>query len=195
MRRILLLVLQLFLFASTLFAQFQNTGIPFINNFNQKNFKTSPLNNAIVQDNRGILFFGNTYGFLEFDGNRWRLVELPNKTIVRSLAKDNKGRIYVGGQNDFGYLQPDALGQMQYVSLKPFIPVKYKEFEDVWKIYPTREGVYFSTSAGFYVYQNGRIQYFPAPEGLGGSLFYVQEQLYMRVPNRGIYEIKNNRAT
>ncbi|RDC65499.1 ligand-binding sensor domain-containing protein [Adhaeribacter pallidiroseus] len=180
---------------SSLFAQLKNEGVPFINNFTQKNYKASPQNGAIVQDNRGVLFFGNNYGFLEYDGNRWRLVELPNKTIVRSLAKDNKGRIYVGGQNDFGYLQPDAQGQMSYVSLKPLIPQKYKEFEDVWDIYPTKEGVYFATSAGLYRLQNNQVNYYPAPTGQGGSSFYVQEQLFMRVPGKGIYEFKNGRAT
>ncbi|QMU28270.1 ligand-binding sensor domain-containing protein [Adhaeribacter radiodurans] len=195
MLRILFLIFQVLLFITPAFAQLTNEGNPFINNYTQKNFKASPLNGAIVQDNRGVLFFGNTYGFLEFDGNNWRLVELPNKTIVRSLAKDNKGQIYVGGQNDFGYLQPDAQGQMQYVSLKPLIPAKFKEFEDVWKIYPTNEGVYFSTSSGFYVFRNGKIYLFPIPGGLSGSLFYVQEQLFIQVPGRGIYEIKNKQAT
>ncbi|MDQ3289743.1 MAG: hypothetical protein M3Q05_00480, partial [Bacteroidota bacterium] len=195
MQRILLLLVQISFLITPVFAQLSNEGIPFINNYTQKNFKASPLNSAIIQDNRGVMYFGNTYGFLEFDGNHWRLVELPNKTIVRSLAKDNKGRIYVGGQNDFGYLQPDVNGQMQFVSLKSLIPAKYKEFEDVWKIYPTPEGIYFSTTPGFYLYKDGQIQFFPAPEGLGGSLFYVQERLFIRVPSKGIYELKNNQAT
>ena len=195
MPRIFIILLPFLLVTSSLFAQLKIEGVPFITNFTQKNYKASPQNGAIVQDNRGVMFFGNNYGFLEYDGNRWRLVELPNKTIVRSLAKDNKGQIYVGGQNDFGYLQPDAQGQMSYVSLKPRIPEKYKEFEDVWDIYPTKEGVYFATSTGLYRLQNNQVNYYPAPAGQGGFSFYVQEQLFMRVPGKGIYEFKNERAT
>ncbi|QNF32820.1 hypothetical protein HUW51_08775 [Adhaeribacter swui] len=195
MQRIFLILLSFFFVSTVLFAQLKNEGVPFIHNFTQKVYNASPQNGAIVQDNRGVMYFGNSYGILEYDGNRWRLVELPNKTIVRSLAKDNKGRIYVGGQNDFGYLQPNAQGQMSYVSYKPLIPEQYKEFEDVWDIYPTKEGVYFATGAGVYQLQNGRIQFYAVPGSSSGFSFYVQERLLMRASGKGIYEFKNGRAT
>ena len=36
---------------------------------------------AIAQDERGVMYFGNNSGLLEFDGSAWRLYELPTKGL------------------------------------------------------------------------------------------------------------------
>lgn len=51
---------------------------------------------AIAQDERGVMYFGNNSGLLEFDGSAWRLYELPTKGIVRAIYISEDGRIYVG---------------------------------------------------------------------------------------------------
>ena len=40
---------------------------------------------SIAQDERGVMYFGNNNGLLEFDGSAWRLYELPTKGIVRAI--------------------------------------------------------------------------------------------------------------
>ena len=190
-RKYYLITLFLFFFTAPLIAQINQKGIPFIKNYSTKEYKGSPQNWAAVQDNRGVMFFGNNFGFLEFDGNRWRLVGIPNKTIIRSLAIDQKGRIYVGGQDDFGYLQPDAQGQMEYISLKALIPKAHRDFEDVWKIYATRDGVYFGTFSGIYFLQHNKITFYRMAAGQNAFPFYVHDKLYIPVPGKGIFEIKN----
>jgi hypothetical protein len=72
---------------------------------------------AFIQDNRGVMYIGNGYGVLEFDGSSWRLIQTTERSQCQSLAKDDDGRIYVGGTSDFGYLEPDSTGSMVYVSL------------------------------------------------------------------------------
>ena len=89
----------------SLFAQSQ-FGAPFIQNYDDKNFNTSEKQIwAILQDNRGVMYFGNNYGVLEFNGAEWSLIAQPsNKTVIRSLYIDIEGVIYVGAQNEFGYI-------------------------------------------------------------------------------------------
>src|SRR5438270_10095200 len=36
-------------------------------------------NFAVAQDERGIIYVGNLAGVLEYDGVRWRLIELPHR--------------------------------------------------------------------------------------------------------------------
>jgi len=50
----------------------------------------------MVQDRRGLIYVGSGNGTLEFDGASWRLIDTPSLTVVRSLAIDDAGRIYVG---------------------------------------------------------------------------------------------------
>jgi len=193
-KTLLLLFYIIFLLPFALLAQIKNEGIPFIKNFTQKDYKGSPQNWAVVQDQRGVMYFGNNYGFLEFDGNSWRLQGIANKTIVRSLAVDKNGRIYVGGQSDFGYLVPDAQGQMVFASLKPKIEKSYQNFDDVWKIYITEDGVLFGTQSTIYLLKNNQIKAYPAPAEQGNTPFYINEKILLQIPGKGLYEFRNEKT-
>ncbi len=127
-------------------------GLPYIQNFSPKEYGAHAQNFAIVQDRRGLMYFGNAAGVLEYDGVSWRLLPLPNRSVVRSLALGEDGEIYVGGQNEFGYLTLNAAGTMQYVSLLNHLTLPadssgkvVPRFGDVWQIWITTEGVFFFT--------------------------------------------------
>ncbi|MFQ5651342.1 MAG: GAF domain-containing protein [bacterium] len=138
-------LLLLLLLAQPLPAQTAEAGLPFITNFSPKEYNAGNNNWAIVQDDRGVMYFGNNSGVLEYDGASWRLIRLPNKSTARSLARAEDGTIYVGGVGDFGFLAPDGRGQMQCVSLREQAPADARQFADVWMTHVTAEGVYFLT--------------------------------------------------
>lgn len=104
-----------------------------------------PQNFAIVQDSRGVVFVGNSDGVIEFDGERWALIPVDNREIVRSLAVDAQDRVYVGGYNAFGYLVRDEFGQAQFFDLTPRFSewITDAGFADIWDTLVTPEGVYF----------------------------------------------------
>src|SRR5690349_1009566 len=91
--------------AST-FGQTRFKGIPYIKNYTRQEYNASPFNWAVVQDAQGMIYVANNYLLMELDGKSWRFIVLKNRTVVRSLAIDEKGKVYVGGQDDFGYLAP-----------------------------------------------------------------------------------------
>src|SRR2546423_3795542 len=92
-------------------------GVPFITNYFAKDYKASPQNWAIIEDDRGIMYFGNSYGLLQYDGVNWHKMTSGVNSIVRCLSKDKNGQIYYGGYGNFGYLGADSLGQIQMHSL------------------------------------------------------------------------------
>ena len=59
-------------------------------------FRIGPL----LKDERGVMYFGNNSGLLEFDGSAWRLYELPTKGIVRAIYISEDGKIYVGSYEE-----------------------------------------------------------------------------------------------
>ncbi|MBC5775179.1 hypothetical protein H8S95_13960 [Pontibacter sp. KCTC 32443] len=174
-------------------AQANGEGIPYIRNFTLKEYQASPQNWAVVQDHRGIMYFGNNHGVLEFDGNHWRQIGIPNRSNVHSLAISRSGSVYVGGQNDFGYLKPDAKGLMAFFSLKHLVEEKHRNFADVWNIYTNDEDVYFCTVTGVYHYRNGKIKVYKAQEEPSGFPFFVQGKLLIPVPGKGIYELQHEK--
>lgn len=173
-------------------AQIRFDGVPYITNYTRQDYNSSPFNWGIVQDARGIIYAANNYHLMEFDGNNWRVKPLPNRTVVRSLAVDPKGVVYVGGQADFGYLKPDEKGEMTFFSLKSKVPTRDQTFADVWKICVTDLGVAFCTSAGIYYLQNDEIKFYKTSDKIGLiSFFYISQRLFICFGGEGIYELKN----
>ncbi len=167
-------------------------GTPFIQNYNNKNAYSTAENQhwAVLQDNRGVMYFGNNSGVLEFDGKNWRLIELPNKSVVRSLALGEKGKIFVGGKGEFGYLAPDSSQTLQYVSLIEKIPEDHTYFEDVWGIFSTNEGIIFHTFNKIYIYATDTFKIIE-PETKFHLAFYVNNQFYVREKNIGLKKLHN----
>jgi signal transduction histidine kinase/DNA-binding response OmpR family regulator len=133
-------------------------GRPFVRKYLPSEYGAPEQNWAIVQDDRGVIYIGNNVGVLEYDGASWRLIRMPNKTTVRSLAKDSEGRIYVGAVGEFGYLAPDATGNTTFVSLLEHVPAEHREFADVWRTLLTPEGIYFQSPQYLFRWSDGRIR-------------------------------------
>ena len=111
---------------------------------------------AIVQDTRGVIYAGGGGAVLEYDGASWRRIPLPSLVAVaRSLDIDAAGRIYVGAVNELGYLEPNAAGEMSYVSLLPKLPPEAREMGVVWRTLVTPEGVVFQTENSLFRWSNG----------------------------------------
>ncbi len=95
------------------------TGLPFIQNYPPQTTGGDAQNWQILQDKRGLMYFVNNYGILQYDGQSWRMIPAPNNSRMRSLAIDGNGRIYFKAESDIGYLTPDSTATLQTVSLIP----------------------------------------------------------------------------
>jgi PAS domain S-box-containing protein len=158
-RNLLLVIFVGFFFFSV---EAQNTtstqfGLPFLQSYSAQTYKADYQNYAITQDRRGVMYFGNQLGVLVFEGVHWQLIGLTNQSPVKALQADNKGRIYVGGVDELGYLQPDKVGALQYVSLVGQIPQQYQSFGDVLKIFCTNAATYFVTNKALFVWKDQKI--------------------------------------
>ena len=136
-----------------LFIKAQNTiGLPETINFSKSQYNGGAQNWDIRQDKQGIIYLANNEGLLTFDGQSWKIYPLPNKSIVRSVFIGSDGRIYVGGQDELGYFQPNAFGKLVFVSLIQGIPDADKNFGDVWDIVPYKNAIYFRTGSRIFRY-------------------------------------------
>ncbi|KAA0227956.1 GHKL domain-containing protein [candidate division KSB1 bacterium] len=191
MRKLILLLLLAGRFPPDAQAQNSELGLPFIRNYSPKEYRADIQNWAIVQDDRGVMHFGNNLGVLEYDGVAWRLLRLPNKSYVRSLAKDANGRVYVGGVGDFGYLASDSIHGSAFVSLLPHVPEAERGFADVWGIYATASGVYFRTASHLFRWSEDsrQIKFWKAATSFHGS-FEINETLYLRQWEIGLLKLE-----
>ncbi len=174
-------------------AQVSNLGAPPVLNFSKKDFRAGTQIWDIAQDRYGVMWFGNNDGLLEFDGMHWRLYPLSNGTIVRSVAAAGDGKIYAGGQGEFGYFEPDADGTLRYHSLKKLLPASEQHFGDVWDVVVRPDGVFFRTDNQAFQYHHGKVAVlFPG----GRSLFYMGEwksKLLVQDSSGSFYIFSNDR--
>lgn len=117
-------------------------GQPFLTCFEPKEIGGDFQTWDFIQDHRGVLYAGNNRGLLEYDGATWRMIE-TEASVIRSIAVDASGRLFLGSFGNVGYVAPDASGDLKYVSLLEHIPEEDRTFNDVWTTYATPGGVYF----------------------------------------------------
>jgi signal transduction histidine kinase/DNA-binding response OmpR family regulator len=173
----------LFCLFSHLYLQARANGCKYLKNYSTGKF---PQNWWFVQDQQGVIYAANNAGVRVFDGVSWRHIDVPNLN-VRSLALDEKGTIYVGGIDEFGFLAPDSRGSLQYVSLLRHLKDNQKNFSKVWRVSPTKEGVYFRTKQYLFrwnpdlkrmkVWKSRGQARFDASFTCGGKLFIHQRNI------------------
>jgi hypothetical protein len=66
-------------------------GLPFITNYLPKDYKSATQNWSVIEADNGMMYFGNGSGVMEYDGVKWRLINLGGTNTSRALDKDKKG--------------------------------------------------------------------------------------------------------
>lgn len=161
-------------------------------NYPSKEYKAAVQNWALLQDKRGVMYFANDQGILEYDGKNWVLIPTTNNSPVRSLAIDNQGVVYVGGSGEMGFLAPKASGQLEYISLKKYLPKNTPEFEDVYTTHATDEGIYFHTDKFIFLFNpnSQKTQIWLAnADSFFFLTFYVNHKLYVHDQKVGLMAI------
>ncbi|HYF36300.1 MAG TPA: hypothetical protein VD994_13480, partial [Prosthecobacter sp.] len=164
-------------------------GMPLLRNYTPKEYSAATQVWSILQDRRGVLYFGVSNRVLEYDGVTWRKIRVPG--LCRSLALDATGKIWVGGAANFGYLEPDANGTLQYVSLVEMIPPEHRSFNDTWQVLPTPQGIYFRSYVRLFRWDGQRMQVWVSKTSFE-ALSQVRGRLYTAQTGIGLQEIVGN---
>lgn len=159
---------------------------PEIINYPKSVYNAEGQNWSVSQDENRVLYFGNNKGLLVFNGEEWNLYTLPKQQIIRSVAADNKGKIYTGAFGEFGYWQKSTYGAYHYHSLNTLIKDSLFKEEEIWKIIISPDEVLFQSFSRIYILRNGQVRSIVAP-GTVMFTFQVRNRYYVDVLGKGIY--------
>ena len=173
-------------------------GHPYLRNYTQTDFKgeknyTPSQTWSIARDNRGVMYFGYILGVLEYDGNAWHQIELPNFAAM-SLTTDDKGTVYVGGKGVLGYLAVDKSGAAKFISLTNFIPPADRAFRDVWSVFSTKVGVYFQSANRLFRWSGDSMRVWK-PQTSFHVGFKVRDRYYLRQRQIGLMQVIDDSLT
>ena len=183
-----LYIISLVLGLSSIFAQ-QGNG--YVNNFSPAIYKGSDQNWCSVQDTIGKLYFANLNGVLTYDGRFWKTILLPGAVSVFSLDKDDQDNIYVGADNEFGYLKQNTTGVINYISLSGKLSQSDKEFSSTWATHCLGSDVFFCSNEKLFWYNQKAVKSF-SPEGSAFHTFFkVGKHLFVREFEKGFKVFEN----
>ncbi|MBS1730767.1 MAG: hypothetical protein JSS67_08310 [Bacteroidetes bacterium] len=189
--------------------QNNDAGKPFITNWLPKEYNADAQTWGVAQDSRGIMYFGNSNGLLEFDGVTWRVLEFTENSFVRSLAIGANKNIYIGGKGEIGYFLPVNEFQKnsglknpynrKYISLTRFLHPNDRDFTDVWRTCISSQYVFFQTKKHLFRYslsQAGKkdsickncMHVFTNDDRFGG-LAIVNNHVYTATAKDGLLEV------
>jgi len=191
-KHIYTLLFLLLIFNVAVAGDIKNIGVPYVQNYSKALYQSGNQNWSITKDEHGIMYFGNADGLLSYDGKYWQVHTMPNDIVVRAVAADGKGKIYVGGFGEFGYWQNNSKGFLIYHSLIPRVPKKNVPSEEIWKIYIDGDRVLFQSFGAIYIYADGKITAIKSANPCV-FLYKLGKRFFIEQLNIGLFELKKNK--
>lgn len=169
-------------------------GSFFVKNYPPGEYNATEQNWCAIKDGRGVMYFGNqNNGILEYDGESWRNIPIPNNSRVLSLAMDTAGIIYAGAVGEMGYLVPDKNGKLCYKSFMPQIDSSIV-VDMIWKTYTRNDEVYFCTQDVIVKIKNLKVHHvWKLPKASFFSFLY-DNSIYSTNFKYGIFKIDINQT-
>lgn len=165
---------------------------PLVRTFTPDDYDAGTQNWALLQQKNGWIYAANNYGMLEYDGSRWKLYGIGNSTVVRAIAVDTAGTVYAGGTDEFGVFRPNAYGTQEYHSLVENIPVRYRHFGEVWKIFWSKERLYVQTRNYIFLFsEENHVEVIDPGDVIRTSLLVGNE--FFVATARDVYVLSANR--
>ena len=171
-------------------AKCQRYGLPGIRNYTRAEYNAGTQNWSLAQAENGLMYFANNNGLVEFDGTHWKLY--PTDAIIRSVCID-KGKIYTGAFNEFGYYQPDESGNLKYHSLKYLVDKQIKDFDEIWRIHKTSFGIVFQSFKAIFNYNQDKIE-IVSPRFKFQFSYYVNGILWVYDGKEGLMQYRDGKV-
>lgn len=163
-----------------------------IRHYSDEVYKAHPVNWCSVKDNNGTIYFGNRSVVVAYDGVEWKKIRIQLGAPVYDMKKGPEGKIYLGTQNDFGYLKTDSTGNITFQSLVKLLPQEFKEFGIIWKVHVIEKAVYFQSPKWLFKWENNRFKTW-SPESSFHFSFEVNNQLYIKDKSLGLLILEDEK--
>jgi len=173
------------------FASFGQTGNYLMTHYSPKNEEIDHVSFDIAQDNRGVLYFANKAGILEFDGRNWNMIKTPAPVYTISVTSD--GKVYGGGLSGFGRIATSTSGR-EYESLTG----AQASANNIFTSLAVNDRVFFLSANNLYVVdgQSGSITKTIAAteeQGLFKNLFELDGDVYINTDRDEILNWKDDK--
>ena len=140
---------------------------------------------SVGMDARGLMYFGNQAGLVEYDGTSWRVIQLPLEAPVFSMDRGIDGRLYLGGFGYFGCLDTDAQGKLAVRVLSDSLAPDMRDFSRVDETHVLGDTVWYRSSEGLYYWDGSRAGVIRSDGAIRRS-FAVNGRIHAVIQGKGL---------
>ncbi|HUR59508.1 MAG TPA: histidine kinase [Opitutaceae bacterium] len=171
------------------------TGTPFLQVWRTEDFGGSPVNWRVLQHPNGLIYVGNNFGVLQFDGATWRMIPMPREGAARALMVDAAGRLWAAGNGDIALLEVDASGVARLVDQTPRLPRADRVFGMINRASLTADGVYLSGDRRIFLFRpDGAVQVWRT-EGDFSATWVIDGAVHVARDGRDLLRLEANGGT
>lgn len=135
--------------------------------FTIKEYNSVAQNWDCVQGPNGFMFFANNSTPMYFNGEDWYKSKLPKDATCKSINLGLDNKIYLGGDDEFGYMDYDEKGILQYYTLRD--KIEKEDLNEFWytNVDKTTGHIHFASLNDYFIYnpEDGNITPVKVKEG------------------------------
>lgn len=153
----------------------------FVVNFDKKDFGYG-TNTWRISSKGNWTYFANQKALLQYNGITWSRFELNNRSEVRGVAVSSRsGRIYLGGEDEYGYMDLSETGTLRYHCLSDKVDDKFKNLGNMFDFYETDDALYMRGDNHILIKRGENYQLVTSKEGIyastmsGGTLYLATD--------------------
>ncbi|MDT8324968.1 MAG: triple tyrosine motif-containing protein [Bacteroidota bacterium] len=176
---------------SSLPVSWTGKGTPFVQHYSTRDLGYDVTNWCVARDSRGMLWVGNSFGLLEYDGVEWRIVESPNNTPVYSVDCAEDGTVYFGLRGAFGRLRFDRTGKPTMELLSDLLPEDAPILTEFNQIHRVNGFVYFISAEAACRWDGEECVVLPAPHPIERS-FFSAGRIYAQIYGIGLCLLRDD---
>ncbi|WP_438480276.1 ATP-binding protein [Oleiharenicola lentus] len=165
------------------------TGRPLLQRYTAKEYGAHYQVWAATQTGDGQMWFGNAGGIVRNDGHDWSLVSVPT-TFVRQITRGNDGIMYVGGEDELGFVRQNTDGSAVYESLLPKVPEKSKPVGLARRVAVLGDAVFFANDRSVFRWQKGVMKAWDYPAGRRNVIDIIDGEVYLLRGLEGIFRLR-----
>ncbi|WP_375560233.1 SpoIIE family protein phosphatase [Bernardetia sp. OM2101] len=166
-------------------------AMPFKRIYSPKEYRAGDINTAIKKNKKGVFYFANAAGVIQFDGKNWRTIVVPNVEFIRTLDIDENGTVFIGTIDQLGKLEADSTGKLEFISLLDLIDKEDRNFGEIWNVRATPQGIFFTTDNYIFRYKDNKIKKWKTEGDYFYLTYYVNDQVYVLDKGSGLKKLEN----
>lgn len=165
---------------------------PVVQSYTQQDYQAHGQNMDVLHASNELIYVGNRYGVLEFDGSEWNLIPSEDRRTVFTLAEFSDGMIYAGSEQMFARLKIRPTGKTVLESLNHLFPGEGQPGSITQMEVVNEKELYFYDGESLYLFQSEAIREISISRKIS-FIAAIHGHLYLTDSHQRLYRLHNRK--